>query len=145
MDALVLAARELAERPGGSPVRLLDPPLCSGPWRGQRIDVPILAARVAAARRGGAWAVVLTDIPDDDASLSDALARDHVLGALAVGCGTLDVWVDEDVADGAVAQGLRVRRGGGSPIARVVVAEPAELRALWAWLEERSRPGSREA
>ncbi|MCO4769118.1 MAG: hypothetical protein KDA24_03755 [Deltaproteobacteria bacterium] len=140
MDALVAAARELAERPGGSPVKLLAPPFCYGAWRGPRVDLPILASRVRAKQAAGAWAVVLSDIPDDDESLMSALQTRGVLGALALGCGELDIWVEDSTAGLAALQDLRVRRTTDSPLPRIVVRDVDELRSLWAIFEGLAGP-----
>lgn len=130
----MVAAQALAGRPVRSPVRLLDPPFCYGAWRGPRVDVPVLATRVRWEREGGAAAVVLTDIPDDEESLMAALALDGVVGALALGCGSLDVWVEEGVATSVAEAGLAVRRGMGA-LPRVEVRAVDELKALWGVLE----------
>lgn len=137
-----LVSIESLARPGvRAPIGLLEPPFCYGAWRGPRIDLPVLRVR-ARARLEDHDGVVLTDIPDDDASLADALAVPGVLGALAVACGWVDVWVCEPVAERAAREGLPVRRGGtegvrGEPsrLARVEVRELTELRRLWGVLE----------
>lgn len=131
---LVSVARELGRRPVRSPVRLLDPPFCYGAWRGPRVDVPVLETRVRWEREGGAASVVLTDIPDDEDSLAAALTLDGVVGALALGCASLDVWVEEAIAGMAADAGLSVRRGMGA-LPRVEVRRVEELKALWGVLE----------
>jgi hypothetical protein len=66
---------------------LLDPPWCYGPSPSPRIDVAVLSLQAA---RGG---IVLTDIPDDWDSLEEALAVPGVVGAIAVACDGIDLWV----------------------------------------------------
>lgn len=66
---------------------LLDPPWCYGPWPAPRIDIAVLTTQ---ARRGG---IVLTDIPDAWDSLEEALAVPGVVGAIAVACDGIDLWV----------------------------------------------------
>lgn len=152
-----LVAIEGLARPGErAPIGLLEPPFCYGAWRGPRIDLPVLRVRARARLDGDHDGLVLTDIPDDDDSLAEALEVPGVLGALAVACGWVDVWVREAVAERAGQEGLSVRRGGtegvrGEPsrLARVEVRELPELRRLWAVLEDVARgglsPGARGA
>lgn len=138
MDELVAAAKHVAARPGARAVPLVDPPFCYGAWRGPRIDLLMLGTTVRAAQSRGARCVVLSDIPDDDESLVAALSSEGVLGALAVGCGWLDVWVTEEVARGAEGH-LTVKRSSDSVLPRVVIRDPGELPELWAIFEEQAR------
>ena len=136
-------------RPGvRGPIGLLAPPFCYGAWRGPRVDLPVLRVRARSRLAEGHDGLVLTDIPDDDASLAAALEIPGVLGALAVACGWVDVWVCEAVAERAGREGLPVRLGGtegvrGEPsrLARVEVRELPEVRRLWAVLEDVAREG----
>jgi hypothetical protein len=133
--ALVTAARRMANRPGAELIPLLDPPFCYGPWRGPRIDLLMLRTLVRGSRSRGARAVVLSDIPDDDESLIAALSCDGVLGAIAVGCGWLDVWLREEVARNATGH-LMVKRNSSCVLPRVVIHDPMEIPRLWALFEE---------
>jgi len=96
----------------------------------------MLGTSVRAQQERGAIGVVLSDIPDDDASLVAALATEGVLGALAIGCGCLDVWVCDAVGAAAIDAGFTVRRTPESPLPRVVIEEPAQITELWALFEE---------
>jgi len=134
MDALLHFTRELARQPARHAVRLVEPPFCYGAWRGPRIDLPVLELRVRDAGRSGAIGVVLSDIPDDDQSLLDALAVPGVLGALAVGCAHLDLWVLDPIA-AALAEAIPIRRSADSPLVRAEIHSPEQARVAWARLE----------
>ena len=66
---------------------LLEPPWVWGASASPRVDLAILRARAV----GGG--VVLTDIPDDWDNLERALAVPGVVGAIAVACEGIDLWV----------------------------------------------------
>lgn len=134
MHALLRTAMNLAGQRPRHAVRVLEPPFCYGPWRGPRIDLPILALRVRDALADGARGVVLADIPDDDDSLLAALAVDGVLGAIAIGCGHLDLWVVDPVAS-AVSETCTVRRSTGTDLAWAELATAEQVRVTWSLLE----------
>ena len=90
--------------------------------------------RVRDALADGAQGLVLADIPDDDGSLLAALELHGVLGALAVGCDHLDLWVLDPVAV-SMADACTVRRSTGTRLAWAEMAGPDQVRMAWAVLE----------
>lgn len=134
MDALLRFTRDLAAQTPQHAIRLLDPPFCYGAWRGPRIDLDVLALKLRDALADGARGVVLSDIPDDDDSLERALRQDGVLGALAVGCGHLDLWVIDPIA-AALADVCQVRRSADSSLACARIDDPMQVRSIWNVLE----------
>ena len=134
MDALMHTARQIARQPAHHAVRVLDPPFCYGAWSGPRVDLPVLRLSVRDVLAAGARGVVLSDIPDDDASLAEALDVPGVLGALAIGCGHLDLWVRDPVAD-ALKDACTVRRGTDTTLACGTLDAPTRIRVVWHILE----------
>lgn len=113
--------------PAGSALRLVEPPWCSGPRPGRLIDVALLAFRLRRAGRAGRWAV-LSDIPDDFASLEQALALPEVAGAAALACSGVDIWLGEDQEEALRAWTLR--REGGTTLVRVELRSGEESEAF---------------
>lgn len=105
---------------------LLDPPWCHGASAAPRVDVALLRGQAA---RGG---VVLSDIPDDWRSLEEALALPGVVGAIAVACDGIDLWVGPDFE---VDVGVPLRRTTETPLARFELRDPAEAEVVLAALE----------
>ncbi len=136
MDALLRLCRDLVAARPRHAVRLLEPPFCYGAWSGPRVDLPILSLRVRDALADGAQGLVLADIPDDDGSLLDALHTDGVLGALAVGCGHLDLWTVDPIA-AALSEVCTVRRSADGPLACAKMDDPTQIRLVWSVLEAR--------
>jgi len=134
VDALLRFTRDLVGQRPRHAVRLLDPPFCYGAWRGPRIDLPVLTLRVRDALADGARGLVLADIPDDDESLLAALELPDVLGAIAVGCDHLDLWVLDPLA-ASLADVCTVRRSTGTPLAWAEMANPDQVRCAWSVLE----------
>jgi hypothetical protein len=84
--------------------------------------------------------VLLSDIPDDFASLEEGLALPGMAGAFAVGCNSLDVWLAPGVEAAATAAGIGiVRRTTETDLARIELRSPEEAEALWRLLAELSR------
>jgi hypothetical protein len=96
---------------------------------------------------GAPRCALLSDIPDDLGSLAEGLALPGLLGALALGCGSLDLWLAPAV-EAAVLRGLAetpavapaVRRSGETPLARLELREPAEAQRLWELLSALAAP-----
>ncbi len=100
---------------------LLEPPWCYGPSPSPRIDVARLSTL---ARRGG---VVLTDIPDAWDSLEEALAVPGVVGAVAVACDGIDLWVGRAFE---LALEVPLRRTTETTAARYELRDPGEAQAV---------------
>ncbi len=108
---------------------LMEPPWCWGASASARVDVARLRL---AAQRGG---VVLTDIPDDWDSLEEALAVPGVVGAIAVACDGIDLWVGREYE---VEVGIALRRTTETTAARFELRDPAEAEVVLRALSERS-------
>ncbi len=104
---------------------LLDPPWCYAPSASPRVDVALL--RVQAARGG----IVLTDIPDDWDSLEEALAVPGVVGAIAVACDGIDLWVGPEQE---VDVDVPLRRTTETVLARFELRELADAEVVLAAL-----------
>jgi hypothetical protein len=119
----------------GPALSLLDPPWCYGAHPGSEIDVPRLALelrRLDAKPRS----VVLSDIPDDFASLQEALALPAVAGAVAVACDGLDLWVGRTVEEALAGRvEARLSRDSETPLARFELRDPRQADEVLRLLE----------
>jgi hypothetical protein len=116
-----------------APLLLVSSPMC---WdaRGQCIDPDLLRLRLRDLPPGGA--AVLSDIPDVLPSLERALAIPGVVGALAVGCGSVDLWLAPAIERPLLARlapvGVGVvRRSSETSLACLVLSTPQEAQAAW--------------
>lgn len=100
---------------------LLDPPWCYGASASPRIDLVLLRWK---AIGGG---VVLTDIPDDWDCLEEALAVPGVVGAIAVACDGIDLWVGPEHE---VDVGVPLRRTTETTLARFELRDAVEAEAV---------------